>query len=69
MSGPFRALSNSWRFLPHEQGSTVAFFVEVEFRSRLLQAVVDANADRVTDKIARSFEARARQLYGAPAAA
>jgi coenzyme Q-binding protein COQ10 len=69
LSGPFNRLLNRWKFTPHEQGTMVDFFIDMELRSRMLKAVVDANAGRVTDKIARSFEDRARQLYGATAAA
>jgi coenzyme Q-binding protein COQ10 len=69
LSGPFNRLENRWRFSPHEQGSVVDFFIDMELRSKLLRGVVEANAGRVTDKIAKSFEARARQLYGTSAAA
>ena len=69
LAGPFNRLENRWRFTEHEQGSVVDFFIDMELRSRLLRGVVEANADRVTDRIAKSFEARARQLYGTSAAA
>jgi coenzyme Q-binding protein COQ10 len=69
LSGPFNRLENRWRFTPHEQGSVVDFFIDMELRSKLLRGVVEANAGRVTDKIAKSFEARARQLYGTGVAA
>ena len=69
LSGPFNRLVNRWTFIPQEQGTLVDFFIDMELRPKLLKAVVDANAERVTDKIVRSCEARARQLYGASAAA
>ena len=69
LAGPFNRLENRWRFSPHDQGAVVDFFIDMELRSRLLRGVVEANAARVTDRIARSFEARARQLYGTSAAA
>ena len=69
ISGPFHRLDNRWAFSPHEQGAAVDFFVDVKLRSKLLQAALDANADRAANKILRGFESRARQLYGATAAA
>ena len=69
LSGPFNRLLNRWKFAPQEHGTVVDFYIDMELRPKLLKAVVDANAERVTDKIVRSFEARARQLYGASAAA
>ena len=68
ISGGFHRLENRWRFSPHDQGCAVDFFIDMELRSRLLQSMVDANADKVTGKIVKGFEARARQLYGASAA-
>src|SRR5579875_3680754 len=40
--GPFRYLNNKWIFVPHPNGCMVDFFVEFEFRSRLLQAAIGA---------------------------
>lgn len=68
ISGPFHKLENRWRFSSHDQGSSIDFFIELRMKSRLLQAMVDANADKVTGRIVRGFEARAEQLYGAAAA-
>jgi coenzyme Q-binding protein COQ10 len=64
ISGPFHRLENRWRFSTHEQGTAVNFFIDLQLKSRLLQGMVDANADKVTGKIVHGFEARARQLYG-----
>jgi len=69
ISGAFHKLENRWRFLQHEQGTAIDFFIDLRLKSRLLQGMVDANADRATAKIIRGFEARARQLYGTAAAA
>ncbi|MDP8916671.1 MAG: type II toxin-antitoxin system RatA family toxin [Pseudomonadota bacterium] len=66
ISGPFHRLENRWKFHEHPQGTVVDFFIELELKSRLLQSMVDANSDKVTGKIVKGFEARARELYGAP---
>ena len=69
ISGPFHKLENRWKISPHEQGAAVDFFVKVQLKSKLLQAALEANADRAANKILRGFESRARQLYGTTAAA
>ena len=73
LNGPFRYLNNQWRFLPHPQGTEVRFFVEFEFRSRLLQAVIGTVFEQAVRLMVRAFERRAMHLYGrnpaAPAAA
>jgi coenzyme Q-binding protein COQ10 len=69
ISGPFPPAGEPVEFSPHEQGTTVDFFIDLQLKSKLLQGMVDANADKVTGKIVKGFEARARQLYGDQAAA
>src|SRR6201994_2287060 len=39
-NGPFRYLNNQWDFRPHSRGTEVAFFVDFEFRSRILRAAI-----------------------------
>ena len=67
LNGPFRYLNNHWRFLPHPQGTEVDFFVDFEFRSRLLQAVIGTVFNEAVRLMVRAFERRAMQLYGRPA--
>lgn len=61
--GPFRRLTNRWTFHPHEEGTEIEFFIDFEFKSRILQAVLEANFNRAVDKLIACFEARATQLY------
>ena len=72
LNGPFRYLNNHWRFHPHPQGTEVDFFVDFQFRSRLLQAVIGTVFEQAVRLMVRAFERRAMILYGrnqAPAAA
>jgi coenzyme Q-binding protein COQ10 len=64
--GPFKRLSNRWRFLPHPLGTTVEFVIEFEFKSRLLEGLLAANAARGANTVMSCFEARAKKLYGQP---
>jgi coenzyme Q-binding protein COQ10 len=65
--GPFRALKNDWWFKPHPDGTEIAFSIEFEFKSRLLDSFLAANMDRAIDKLIACFEGRAKVLYGAEA--
>ena len=67
LNGPFRYLNNHWRFHPIPQGTEVDFFVDFEFRSRLLQAVIGTVFNEAVRLMVRAFERRAMQLYGRPA--
>lgn len=64
ISGPFRHLVCDWTFKPHAQGCEIGFFIEFDFRSRFLEALLDANFDRAVGKLIGCFEQRADQLYG-----
>jgi coenzyme Q-binding protein COQ10 len=67
--GPFRYLNNQWDFLPHQQGTEVAFFVDFEFRSRILQAAIGVVFNEAVRRMVNAFRRRARQVYGPPVAA
>jgi coenzyme Q-binding protein COQ10 len=64
ISGPFRRLTNRWRFAPHAEGCELSFAIDFEFRSRLLQALLAANFQHAVERLVRCFEDRAKALYG-----
>jgi coenzyme Q-binding protein COQ10 len=63
-NGPFRYLNNTWRFTPVQGGTEVDFFVDFEFRSALLQAVIGVVFNEAVRVMVRAFERRAMALYG-----
>ena len=63
LTGPFRYLNNHWRFRPVANGTEVDFFVDFEFKSRLLQAVIGTVFNEAVRLMVRSFERRAAILY------
>jgi len=71
LNGPFRYLNNTWTFTPVEHGTDLAFFVDFEFRSRMLQMVIGTVFNEAVRLMVRAFERRAMALYGRtpPAAA
>lgn len=66
--GPFRYLNNQWVFDPDPSGCQVDFFVEFEFRSRVLQAAIGVVFNEAVRRMVNAFLKRARQIYGPPAA-
>lgn len=65
LQGPFRYLDNHWHFQPvSETECEVDFFVDFEFRSRTLQAVIGVVFNEAMRRIVRAFEQRAAVLYG-----
>lgn len=66
LDGPFRYLNNHWKFTPvTETSCEVDFYVDFEFRSRTLQALIGFVFQEAMNRIVRAFEARAEELYGA----
>ncbi|HEY8288815.1 MAG TPA: type II toxin-antitoxin system RatA family toxin [Acetobacteraceae bacterium] len=65
-NGPFRYLNNQWEFQPHEHGTEVAFFVDFEFRSRILQAAIGVVFNEAVRRMVGAFQKRARDVYGQP---
>ena len=65
VDGPFRHLRNRWRFRDiAEKRSEVEFFIDYEFRSRTLGALMGAAFDDAFRKFADAFEKRADKVYG-----
>ena len=64
-AGPFRNMEGSWRFVPQDDGGClVDFAIDFEFSSRLLQRTLGSLYLEATRRLVRSFEDRARVLYG-----
>jgi coenzyme Q-binding protein COQ10 len=63
--GPFRRMSNLWRFtdLP-DGGCLVDFHVDFEFRSRILNMLIGKLFYEAVRRMVAAFERRARAIYG-----
>jgi coenzyme Q-binding protein COQ10 len=69
IDGPFSHLENIWTFRdePDEGNvnvSRVGFFIDYEFKSRTLGALMGSLFDAAFRKFARAFEERADAVYG-----
>ena len=62
--GPFKYLNNHWVFLSEQDGScTVDFFVDFEFRSRLMQKMIGIVFNESVKMMVQAFEKRANYIY------
>lgn len=61
--GPFRKLSNTWRFTPSPEGARVDFVIVFEFRNFVLQALADANKVYAVRRVIDSFVTEAARRY------
>ena len=65
--GPFKYLTNHWLFEPQPDGGTlIDFYVDFEFRSKMLQKLMGMFFNEAVRRMVAAFEARAHQLYGDP---
>ena len=64
--GPFRYLNNHWVFERVPGGCRIDFFVDFEFKSRVLQKLIEVLFSEAVRRMVAAFEGRAHQLYGKP---
>ena len=65
IQGPFKRMRNTWRFTPQGKDSCkVDFYVDFEFRSRLLNKLIGALFFEAVSRMVSAFEQRASELYG-----
>ena len=65
-NGPFRYLKNEWGFVAEPRGCRVDFFVDFEFRSRILQVAIGVVFHEAVRRMVQAFLRRAREVYGPP---
>jgi coenzyme Q-binding protein COQ10 len=64
LNGPFKYLNNRWTFEPAAGGCNVGFFIDYEFKSRMLGLVMGSMFDIAFRKFSAAFEERADKIYG-----
>jgi coenzyme Q-binding protein COQ10 len=64
IDGPFKYLDNRWRFQPTGNGGcTIDFFIDYEFKSRILGALMGSMFDKAFRMFTDAFETRAGKIY------
>ena len=64
LDGPFRYLQNRWEFVDKEGGCEIDFFIDFEFRSRILRKVMEPLFHEAVRRMVRAFEERAAERFG-----
>jgi coenzyme Q-binding protein COQ10 len=65
LQGPFSNLENRWTFEPRSEGACdVGFFLDYEFKSRMLAMLMGTMFDTAFQRFAAAFEKRANTIYG-----
>lgn len=64
LDGPFKHMVSKWAFKDVDGGVEVSFFVDFEFRNKLLQGAAGMFFYEAMQRIVRAFERRAAELYG-----
>ncbi|UUX50194.1 type II toxin-antitoxin system RatA family toxin [Nisaea acidiphila] len=62
--GPFKYLNNHWVFEAHDHGCMIDFYVDFEFKSRMLQKIIEVFFNEAVRRMVAAFESRAYELYG-----
>ncbi|MCM2453242.1 type II toxin-antitoxin system RatA family toxin [Agrobacterium vitis] len=66
LEGPFKYLDNRWRFEDLGDGPcAVIFYIDYEFKSMILGALMGSMFDRAIRMFSEAFETRANKVYGA----
>ncbi|TCL73706.1 type II toxin-antitoxin system RatA family toxin [Rhizobium sp. BK251] len=64
IDGPFKYLANRWSFEEAADGGcAIHFFIDYEFKSRILGAVMGSMFDRAFRMFTSAFETRADKIY------
>jgi len=65
LNGPFSRLDNRWRFIPvNEESCDVHFFIDYEFRNKVLGTLMGVMFDRAFHQFSQAFADRADRVYG-----
>ena len=63
--GPFKHLNNKWKFEDaNVDQCALDFYVDFEFKSRIMQRLIEVLFGEAVRRMVRAFEQRAAYLYG-----
>ena len=63
VDGPFSHLENRWTFASDGQGTRVEFFIDYQFKSRMLGMLIGAMFETAFRKFSDAFVERADKIY------
>ena len=63
LDGPFKYMNSTWNFNDCPEGCIVNFFVDFEFKNKILQSIIGIVFNEAMQRVVRAFEDRAKELY------
>ena len=63
LDGPFKYMNSTWNFNDCPEGCIVNFFVDFEFKNKILQSIIGIVFNEAMQRVVRAFEKRAKELY------
>lgn len=63
LDGPFKHLHSRWEFNETDNGCEVSFWVDFDFRNKVLQGAAGMFFNEAMHRIVRAFEERAKAIY------
>ena len=63
LDGPLKYLKNEWTFKEINNATQLEFFIDFELKNPILNAIMQKSFELGLNKIAKSFEERAVNLY------
>tara|TARA_B100000530_G_scaffold288602_1_gene204236 strand:+ start:331 stop:759 length:429 start_codon:yes stop_codon:yes gene_type:complete len=63
LDGPFSYLQNCWKFSEKDGGCEIDFFIDFEFRSRLLKKIMEPLFYEAVRRMVSAFEKRAVERF------
>ena len=63
LDGPFKHLHSRWEFKETDNGCEVSFWVDFDFRNKVLQGAAGMFFNEAMHRIVRAFEERAKAIY------
>ena len=63
LDGPFKYMNSTWSFNDCPEGCIVNFFVDFEFKNKILQSIIGIVFNEAMQRVVRAFEKRAKELY------
>lgn len=63
LDGPFKHMHSTWAFRDVDGGCEVDFFVDFEFKNKMLQGVIGMVFHEAMLRVVKAFEDRAATLY------
>jgi len=62
--GPFKYMKNIWKFKKNRSGCEITFFIDFEFKSRVLRGIMGPVFGEAVNRMVGAFEDRANVIYG-----